>query len=159
MATDIDENALENCKKIIRKNELQDNITVITVIEGDILKSIDVKFNISMCNPPFYDSLDKFAPKIHKVSEENTVIRGYAGTHNEMKTPGGELRFIQQYISESVLKRNEVTWFTCLIGIKSHIKTLQHYLKHQFSDIEIKKTTFYQGKTLRWGLAWRFIEN
>ncbi|CAG9324542.1 RLMF [Blepharisma stoltei] len=147
VATDIDEIAIQNARKIIEKNELEGKIMLIKVEKTQIIREITQNFDVSICNPPFYSS-----------DYNAESLNGYGGRSNEMKTPGGECKFIGDYIDESWGKRQEVEWFTTLVGVKSHLKIMMDYLNTQFSNVLIKTTTFYQGKTLRWGLAWKFIE-
>ena len=59
-------------------------------------------------------------------------------------------------IIESEAFKNNVYWFTTLVGKKSNLDILIEELKNIDNIEEIKETTFYQGKMARWGLAWRF---
>jgi len=58
---------------------------------------------------------------------------------------------------KSLLKKGlTIKWYTSLIGKKSSIEPLVNYLKSKKYIKEIKTTSFKQGKTVRWGIAWSF---
>ena len=132
----------KNAKKIIKKNKLTERVKILYIAEG-ILDEISENFDISMCNPPFFE-----------IGDNRTD--GYGGNETEISTAGGELKFIKQYMIESYRKRKKVMWFTCLIGIKAHINKLELFLTKNFPISDHITTTLYQGKTLRWVIAWKF---
>lgn len=45
-----------------------------------------------------------------------------------------------------------------MLGHKSSLKTLRKFI-HEFGINRFTQTTFIQGKTTRWGLAWSFSKN
>ena len=100
-------------------------------------------FDVSICNPPFFEI-------------DRNRTDGYGGVQEELSTSGGEFKFIKQYMVESYTKRRHVKWFTSLVGIKSHLDQLLTFLTSNFPISEHLVTTLYQGKTLRWALAWKF---
>ena len=75
-----------------------------------------------------------------------------------MVTPGGEVQFLKLMINESSseMYRKRCRWFTSMIGIKSSLKVLKTYLTKEVQAASIRTCTFFQGRTCRWGLAWRF---
>jgi 23S rRNA A1618 N6-methylase RlmF len=112
-------------------------------VKSSIIKDINEEFQFSICNPPFFES-----------AENKTD--GFGGTEAEMCVDGGEFKFIKQYIVESWSKRAKNRFFSTLIGIKSHLKTITSFLEKNFPSSEVQSTTLYQGKTLRWAIAWKF---
>merc|ERR1711871_1423207 len=64
-------------------------------------------------------------------------------------------------VEESVVYRDKVIWFTTLLGFKHHLKSVKALLgslSHQHNVTALKHTTFEQGRTCRWGIAWSFFE-
>jgi len=59
-------------------------------------------------------------------------------------------------IEESKLYKNSVIWFTTLVGKKINLDKLYKVLKEDKNIKLVRRTTFYQGKLARWGLAWSF---
>ena len=98
---------------------------------------------MSVCNPPFFE--------FGKCRKD-----GFGGIEEEISTTGGELKFIKQYMVESWKLRKNVMIFTSLVGIKAHLEELERFLHKNFPNANLKTTTLYQGKTLRWVIAWNF---
>lgn len=134
--------AFVNAKKVVKRNNLQKKIKIIKIGSG-ILSEISEKFEVSICNPPFFE--------IGKDRND-----GYGGVQEELSTAGGELKFIKQYMVESYSKRKGVLWFTCLIGIKAHLEEILRFLSQNFPKSSVLTSVLYQGRTLRWVLAWKF---
>lgn len=75
-----------------------------------------------------------------------------------MITEGGELGFISRMIKESVGLGRRIRWYTSLVGLKKTIQPLVRLLKESgISNYVV--TTFIQGDTTRWGIAWSFYAN
>lgn len=73
-----------------------------------------------MCNPPFF--LDKF---------ERNQRRSSVCPINDSEevTEGGEACFLERYMQESVMFKDQVGWFTCMVGKRSSSDYAQTYLK------------------------------
>ena len=56
IAVEIEENAFEQCKKNIRYNNKQDKIKVYHKSFQDYYKSVEIKFDHIICNPPFFEN-------------------------------------------------------------------------------------------------------
>jgi 23S rRNA (adenine1618-N6)-methyltransferase len=71
-----------------------------------------------------------------------------------MVTPGGEVAFVNRIIAESVKLRDQVQWYSSMVGKSQSIPALVQSIK----DAGITNwavTQFVQGnKTRRWALAW-----
>ena len=122
---------------------------------GDILKAIPAGtlFEVSMCNPPFYDTETEAEPTV-----KPSIPTNFSGVPSELSFPGGELLFLKRYILESWGIRSQARWFTSLIGVKRHVEEVGRYLRTQFPGVVVEVKTFKQGRTWRWGVAWRFGE-
>lgn len=57
-------------------------------------------------------------------------------------------------IGESQDYADRIRWFTSLVGRKKSLAPLANRLRAL--GITYRTTTFYQGKTTRWGIAWTF---
>lgn len=112
-----------------------------------------------MCNPPF------FKEKHQKLCDTDTMDDGdsqsTSSTDIETVTCGGEVAFVRRLILESSHLKEQVKVYTVMLGHKSSVKELTEYLKtDEVQDIKnYYFNKFYQGKTLRWGLAWTFCSN
>jgi len=150
---DINEDALKNAEEIRENNGFTDKIEL-RKSEDAIFKGViksDEKFTFTMCNPPYFSSRDE---KIANPARECIAQDA------ELVTEGGEEQFIAQMMEESFEFKDQVSLFTTLIGRKKNVDILKNKLeelqiKHKIKT-KVYDTTFYQGKTLRWGLAWHF---
>ena len=105
-----------------------------------------------MCNPPFFSSLDETRQNPHRHTK---------ATHSELICPGGELAFLTQLITESVLYRKQIVWFSTMLGKKETLKALRRLFQSmpiQQRPVQIRTRTFIQGRQTRWGLAWTHDE-
>ncbi len=72
-----------------------------------------------------------------------------------MVTDGGEVSFVKRMIDESLLFKDRVSVYTSMLGKKSSLKPLVHYLRN-LNIFSIFTTELKQGKTSRWAIAWTF---
>jgi hypothetical protein len=79
-------------------------------------------------------------------------------TVHELVCEGGEVAFVSQMAAESVALRNQIAWFTSMIGKKSTLKCIQDTLR-QLQPSAVQVTQFVQGEQTRWGIAWTFRHN
>ncbi|KXZ55155.1 hypothetical protein GPECTOR_3g303 [Gonium pectorale] len=70
-------------------------------------------FAFTMCNPPFFESMQEAA------QNPNTA---FGGTAAEMVCPGGELAFVLRMLVESEGLQDRVHWFSTMVGKKSTLK-------------------------------------
>lgn len=83
----------------------------------------------------------------------HTVCTGQAV---EMATVGGEESFLMAIVIDSLVLRERVGWYTCMMGRKRTLKILLKILRC-LGVRNPRSTKFVQGKTMRWGLAWTFL--
>ncbi|KAF9425324.1 hypothetical protein BGZ94_007654 [Podila epigama] len=159
VATDIDSNSVEYAIRNVNRNYLQQSISIVKnntlkVFPPELFKD-DQRYDFCLCNPPFYkdeqDILDSLALK----AEQPSAV--CLGSENEMMTDGGEVQFLQNMIDESLLLRDRIRWYTSMFGKRSSLKQTVVYLKSQKITNYIT-TTFHQGHTNRWAIAWSFGE-
>lgn len=172
VGTDIDEKALQNCKKIISDNpKLIDVISLQSQIEPRfIFKNIilpEDKFAFTICNPPFHASPEEAAKSaLRKVNTlENTKtstrdgakpILNFGGQNAELWCKGGEMGFITQMIYESVKYPMQCLWFTTLVSKKDNLKNI-YKLLNKVGAAEIKTIDMAQGQKISRIVAWTFL--
>jgi len=167
VGTDIFEEAIENCEKIIQNNpQLLDFISL--QLQGDgrfIFKNIilpEDKFAFTICNPPFHSSQEEATKSnIRKINAlENTKnkkpILNFGGQNAELWCEGGELAFITQMIFESAKYPLQVFWFTTLVSKKENLASLYKTL-NKVSVVEVKTIEMAQGQKTSRFLAWTFL--
>jgi len=167
VGTDIFEEAIENCEKIIQNNpQLLDFISL--QLQGDgrfIFKNIilpEDKFAFTICNPPFHSSQEEATKSnIRKINAlENTKnkkpILNFGGQNAELWCEGGELAFITQMVFESAKYPLQVFWFTTLVSKKENLASLYKTL-NKVSVVEVKTIEMAQGQKTSRFLAWTFL--
>ena len=116
-------------------------------IPGACAGSQTRRWAFSMCNPPF------FAASSEAGANPRTE---FAGTESELATEGGELGFVMRLVEASVARADEVAWFTTMAGKRGTARAIVQHLRTVPGVTAVESTTFFQGSTLRWGVAWSF---
>ncbi|WP_127716243.1 23S rRNA (adenine(1618)-N(6))-methyltransferase RlmF [Halobacteriovorax sp. HLS] len=171
VATDISSNAINSCKKVIRENgHLKKFIGLrFQKSKDDIFKSIiksDEFFEATMCNPPFYSSLEEADEKSNKKKNNlskksggninHNNLRTFGGYENELWCEGGELSFIKLMIEQSTSLQRNCRWFTTLVSSKENLILLKEILtKTSITDLRIIKME--TSNKISHILAWSFI--
>lgn len=170
VGTDIDENAIQNCKKIIENNpQLIDAISLQLQVESRfIFKNIitqEDKFAFTICNPPFHSSAaEATKSSLRKVnnletnSKEKIIkpVLNFGGQNAELWCEGGELGFITQMIFESAKYPLQCFWFTTLVSKKENLSSLYKTL-NKVSAVEVKTIAMAQGQKTSRIVAWTFL--
>ena len=135
VGVDIDEQAIASAQKIIdNNNSLKDKISLRlqnnenafftgVISEGE-------KFDISICNPPFFTSQKDYdganLRKINNLTKENSTETNsnFRGKDTELWCLGGEKRFIKSMVKESKEFAKSVRWFSTLVSNNDHIKPI-----------------------------------
>jgi 23S rRNA (adenine1618-N6)-methyltransferase len=170
VGTDIDENAIQNCKKIIENNpQLIDAISLQLQVESRfIFKNIitqEDKFAFTICNPPFHSSAaEATKSSLRKVnnlepSAKEKIIKpvlNFGGQNAELWCEGGELGFITQMIFESAKYPLQCFWFTTLVSKKENLSSLYKTL-NKVSAVEVKTIDMSQGQKTSRIVAWTFL--
>lgn len=167
VGTDIDENAIQNCKKIIEQNpKLIDAISLQLQIEPRfIFKNIilpEDKFAFTICNPPFHASqLEATKSTIRRINNLENIkttkpILNFGGQNAELWCNGGEIGFITQMIYESAKYPMQVFWFTTLVSKKDNLKSIYKTL-NKVSAVDIKTIDVAQGQKKSRIVAWTFL--
>jgi 23S rRNA A1618 N6-methylase RlmF len=138
VGTDIDKESLKSAEKIIRKNNLNDFISIrfqnepLQIFKG-VIKEYD-SFSIAMCNPPFYKSeQEAYEATERKLKglnrKDENFIRNFSGTSKELWYQGGEKAFLHNYLFESSLFKTQCLWFTTLVSKKDLVNGMHISLK------------------------------
>jgi 23S rRNA (adenine1618-N6)-methyltransferase len=170
VGTDIDENAIQNCKIIIENNpQLIDAISLQLQVESRfIFKNIitqEDKFAFTICNPPFHSSAaEATKSSLRKVNNleataKEKIIKpvlNFGGQNAELWCEGGELGFITQMIYESAKYPLQCFWFTTLVSKKENLSSLYKTL-NKVSAVEVKTIDMAQGQKTSRIVAWTFL--
>jgi 23S rRNA (adenine1618-N6)-methyltransferase len=167
VGTDIDENAIQNCKKIISENpKLIDAVSLqLQTNSRFIFKNIilpEDKFAFTLCNPPFHASQEEATKSaLRKVNTlENTKttkpLLNFGGQNAELWCDGGELGFITQMIFESAKYPLQCFWFTTLVSKKDNLASIYKTL-NKVSPVAIKTIEMAQGQKTSRIVAWTFL--
>ncbi|KHJ42817.1 hypothetical protein D918_07099 [Trichuris suis] len=144
-------------RKNVERNSLQHVITVVHVAKDqslyDVINSFEFPyFHFWMCNPPFFDTDEPEGSRsvIPRDPHSATV-----GKPEEMRTEGGEVRFVTRLIDESVKLNMKIRIYTSMLGRKISLRPVMDKLRSS-GVASMCQTTFSQGKTQRWAVAWTF---
>ena len=176
VGTEIDEKAIQNCKKIIEDNpKFMDVISLQMQIESRfIFKNIitpEDRFTVTICNPPFHSSEEEATKstirKINNLENTKTTTRGgaernegkpilnFGGQNAELWCEGGELGFLTQMIFESAKYPMQCLWFTTLVSKKENLASFYKTL-NKVNIVEVKTIDMAQGQKTSRILAWTF---
>lgn len=163
VGSEVDVKAMASANEIVKRNNLQDVVELrLQTNKKFYLKNIigkDEKFDLVMSNPPFHASAEEAkAGSIRKSRNlgKPEALSNFGGKSNELWCPGGEVIFIKQMIHESILFKNQVTWFTALVSKKTSLPVLKSTLK-KFPVKEVRVIEMSQGQKISRLLAWTFI--
>ena len=166
IGSDIDEVAIKNVQQLICKNNLEKlEIRLQTnkrAIFDGIIKNNEF-FDFTLCNPPFFKSKkEAVQSNIRKTSNLNKKQSkqakfNFGGSHNELWCEGGEVRFINDMITQSKEYANNVLWFTTLVSKKESLPSIQKHIK-QIKPALFKIIPMQQGHKITRFIAWSFLD-
>ncbi len=149
-------------KNIIATSGLSNSITIRQQTDNAyIFKNIiqpSEYFDFTMCNPPFHKSAEEAhkgtTRKLQNLKINSNHTLNFGGQANELWCNGGEALFIKRMIKESVLFKNQVTWFTCLVAKKEHLPKIHKQLDKL--NATYKTIAMNQGNKQSRFVAWKF---
>lgn len=167
VGSDIDPISIKSANKNVGTNPIfKENIEIRQQSNrNDIFKGIikeNEYFDITICNPPFHASqADAAAGSIRKVNnlrlkKTTKPILNFGGKNNELWCAGGEVKFVQNMISESCEFANKVYWFSTLISKESHLNRVYAALKSA-KAVEVHTIEMGQGNKRSRIVAWTFL--
>ena len=155
ICSEINQEAFDNAKIILQKNNLEKNIKLIKQKNKDniflgILNQ-ENKYTFSMCNPPYYDYEEEI-----KIEDKK---RDTEFNFDEVYYKKGELGFFQRYFNESICYKKNIYLFTILVGKKSNSEIIYDKITAnniiKFCDLKKIQT----GNNMRYILYWSFYCN
>lgn len=161
VCSDIESDSLIQAQRIIDENHLAFKISLrhqndqANILTG-IIENGDL-FSVAMCNPPFYKSEAEAQGANRRKSKNlgNNIIRNFSGVHNELWYPGGEKAFLHNYLYQSSLYKEQLTWCTSLVSSKENVKSLENSSK-KLKVKDFKVIPMHQGNKVARIVAWRF---
>ncbi len=172
LGSDIDPIALANAQKIVDQNEgLSKTIELrIQSSPSQFFEGLDLTdggFDLSMCNPPFHNSLEEAEEGSRRKwrnlgssgsDKRNTPpVLNFGGQSTELCYPGGEKAFIRQMIKESRLNSKKCKWFTTLVSKESSLPSIYKVLE-KANPFEVKTIPMAQGQKKSRIVAWTFTK-
>ncbi|KAJ5901591.1 hypothetical protein N7495_002119 [Penicillium taxi] len=131
LGTDIDAQNISTARETVKANNLEDRITIMETSASESFfpmeKFPEHKYDFTMCNPPFYASIDEMKKLLEEVDMDHESA--CTGSHVEMITPGGELEFIKRMIDDSRAVGDRIQWFTTMIGQMRSVRPIIKYLQ------------------------------
>ncbi|KAG8590294.1 hypothetical protein GDO81_006717 [Engystomops pustulosus] len=163
LATEVDDICYNYAKKNVEQNHLADLIKVVKVPQKTLLmdalkEESGIIYDFCMCNPPFFanqmeaQGVNSRNPRRPPPSSVNT------GGVTEIMAEGGELEFVKRIIHDSLQLKKRLRWYSCMLGKKCSLAPLKEELRIQGVP-KVAHTEFYQGRTMRWALAWSFYDD
>lgn len=175
VGSDCDDIAFKSAQKNIQRNkdlnldiQLRKQNNTQHIFKGVI--QADDYFHVTFCNPPFHESRQaaqagsvrknknlninkqKRSSNVEKISSKDQL--NFAGQANELWCEGGEKRFIQTMIRESVEFKHQVGWFSCLVSKKETLNPIKKTLKKV--NAQVVEVPMQQGNKISRFIAWRF---
>ena len=159
ICTEINDEAYNNAKIILQKNNLEQNITLIKQKnKNNIFLGIlnqENKYSFSICNPPYYDYETEI--KLDDKKRDNEF------NFDEVYYKQGEFGFFKRYFEESICYKKNVFLFTILIGKKLNAENIYDKINNQNNNNDIIKISNIQkiqtGNNLRYIIYWSFFNN
>ena len=106
VATEIDELSKEYAQRNVTDNKLNHLIQVILVGREDVLCGVvgeELDFDFCMCNPPFFGSEDETLGRGSSRTDRRPQAKtSCTGMEKEIVTEGGELKFVQSIVNDSI---------------------------------------------------------
>jgi len=166
VGTEIDEKAIQNCKKIIENNpKLMDAISLQLQTESRfIFKNIitaEDRFSLTICNPPFHNSQEEATKaairKINALENTRTTspVLNFGGQNAELWCDGGESGFVTQMIFESAKYPMQCLWYTTLVSKKENLSSFYKTL-NKVNVATVRTIEMAQGQKTSRVLAWTF---
>jgi len=164
VGADIDTVSIESGNTILEANPiLKENVelrwqkNIRDVFYGMIQR--DELFDLSICNPPFHDSLAESettpdSNNSHPAENDNFTPKSVK-YNSELCCEGGEERFLKDMIRQSKNFAASCLWFSTLVLKQSHLKNALEALQNAKAT-EVKNIPLGQGNKAIHMIAWTF---
>ncbi|MCL1098922.1 23S rRNA (adenine(1618)-N(6))-methyltransferase RlmF [Shewanella gelidii] len=177
VASDIDPLSLTNVEQLKRHNqlteqqlELRHQQSAAQIFDGIIQPN--ERFDLTLCNPPFHESLAQAAAgsaRKHANLTANRQKKGiqtpnranaslnFGGQKAELWCDGGEKQFLHNMIHESAKFSAQCLWFSSLVSKKENLKPCQMWLE-KLAAQQVQVIDMSQGNKMTRVLAWTFLD-
>jgi len=127
------------------------------------LVGAEEKFDLCMCNPPFFASAAEAATsnrnkreKLAGSRNKPTSRRNFGGGGGELWCIGGEVSFISKMIRQSVPYAQRIGWFSSLVSRAEHLPRIRSQLKTS-AAVRTRTIDMAQGNKRSRFVAWSFL--
>ncbi|KAG8450715.1 hypothetical protein GDO86_003114 [Hymenochirus boettgeri] len=163
LATEVDDICFNYAKKNVEQNNLADLIKVVKVPQKTLLmdalkEESEIIYDFCMCNPPFFANQLEAKGVNSRNAHRPPPSSINTGGITEIMAEGGELEFVKRIIHDSLQLKERIRWYSCMLGKKCSLAPLKEELRLQGVP-KFAHTEFYQGRTMRWALAWSFYND
>ncbi|XP_053176490.1 RNA N6-adenosine-methyltransferase mettl16 isoform X1 [Scomber japonicus] len=163
LATEVDDICFDYATKNVEQNNLSDLIKVVKVPQKTLLmdalkEETEIVYDFCMCNPPFFANQLEAKGVNSRNSRRPPPSSVNTGGVTEIMAEGGELEFVKRIIHDSLQLKKRLRWYSCMLGKKCSLAPLKEELRKQGVP-KVTHTEFYQGRTMRWALAWSFYDD
>jgi 23S rRNA (adenine1618-N6)-methyltransferase len=122
----------------------------------------DEHIDLTICNPPFHSSLAEAQAgtmrKLKNLQQKKPakLTLNFGGQNAELWCEGGEAKFVENMVRESMQFATCCFWFTTLISKAANLKTVHYALKTAGAQ-EVKNISMSQGNKISRIVAWTFL--
>ncbi|UJF22207.1 23S rRNA (adenine(1618)-N(6))-methyltransferase RlmF [Shewanella sp. OMA3-2] len=176
-ASDIDAKSLRNVVEICAHNpEVNSKLKLVQQTDAKAIFtgviSPSDRIDITLCNPPFHQSLDDAIAgnqrklsnlaanraKKHSVvsAQKNKSALNFGGQKAELWCEGGEIQFLRNMITESCQFKHQVLWFSSLVSKSDNLKPCYKLLEKCGAET-IDIIEMHQGNKQTRILVWSFL--
>ena len=159
-ATDIDKKSFDSAARNLALNNLLTRSKLLQTTELNSLIPLVAlgldRLNFTICNPPFFTSPSDMSSSLKgegKSWKPNAVC---TGAEIEMVCPGGDLGFVTTIINESLVLKEQVQWYSSMLGKLDSAKAVVLLLKKHGVTNWAVGIVDTGGSTKRWLVAWSF---
>lgn len=165
VGSEADKEAFKAAQQNVLKNNLESAIELrFQESPLDIFTNLikpDDRFDLTMCNPPFYASADdallQQKRKIKNLGLNPAIANNFGGKANELWCKGGEEAFLRHMIKQSAAFGKQVRWFTSLISRKENLQGVYRNLR-KVEAKDVQTIVMEQGNKRTRVVAWTFQE-
>lgn len=125
-----------------------------TTIIPPLEKLDEQHIDFVMCNPPFFASVEEMKASLRGDGKKGRPPALCTGAEVEMVTEGGDAGFVGKLVDESVTLREEVQWYSAMLGKLSSVEQVVMRLKDRGCTNWAVGSLREWGRTRRWAVAW-----
>ncbi|XP_075746491.1 RNA N(6)-adenosine-methyltransferase mettl16-like [Rhipicephalus microplus] len=160
VGTETDSTAATSAVENVTRNSLEEHIKVLEV--GSLVEAVEKteshKFDVCVCNPPFFPSNEEADAKTKAKEQGRTSPPSDMGGVESEKVwaNSGETGFFKDVLlRDSLILRDKIGLYTCMLGKNGSVKEVLGALQNKVKSFRVAE--FHQGKTTRYAIAWTFL--